>query len=146
MSHKAFDGDLTDLGRQQAHDLGSLLPARPAGRPVLLVCSPLRRARQTAEIVGAHLGLRVALELDELRELDVGSLDGRSDETAWAIYNEVLGAWRAGNPDMRFPEGETATSSARGCGELWSAWRLAAKNPTPSSWLMARAFGPAFLS
>ena len=106
LSHKAFDGDLTDLGRQQAHDLGSLLSARPAGRPVLLVCSPLRRARQTAEIVGAHLGLRVALELDELRELDVGSLDGRSDETAWAIYNEVLGAWRAGNPDMRFPEGE----------------------------------------
>ncbi|HTV10976.1 MAG TPA: histidine phosphatase family protein [Acidimicrobiales bacterium] len=106
LSHKAFDGDLTDLGRQQAHDLGCLLSARPAPQPALLVCSPLRRARQTAEIVGAHIGLRVALELNDLRELDVGSLDGRSDEEAWATYNEVLDAWSAGNPEVRFPEGE----------------------------------------
>ncbi|HTW09421.1 MAG TPA: histidine phosphatase family protein [Acidimicrobiales bacterium] len=118
LSHKTFDGDLTDLGRQQAHDLGRLLATRPAGPPTLLVCSPLRRARQTAEIVGGHLGLRVARELDDLRELDVGSLDGRSDETAWATYNEVLGAWRAGNPEVRFPEGEN-------CHELCARLRRA---------------------
>jgi uncharacterized phosphatase len=112
---QAFDGDLTDLGRQQAHDLGRLLSQRPTGRPAVLVCSPLRRARQTAKIIGPLLCLRVALELDDLRELNVGSLDGRSDETAWATYNEVIAAWRAGNPEARFPEGENCLDL---CGRL----------------------------
>jgi broad specificity phosphatase PhoE len=66
----------------------------------------LRRARQTAQIVSARLGLPVAAELDELRELNVGRLDGRSDPRAWAVYEEVLAAWAAGQGRVRFPGGE----------------------------------------
>jgi broad specificity phosphatase PhoE len=106
LSYRVFDGDLTDAGRQQARDLGDRLAARGGDRIGLLVCSPLRRARQTADIVGERLGLPVAMELDDLREVNVGDLDGRSDARAWEIYDRVIAAWRAGDASARFPGGE----------------------------------------
>src|SRR5580698_8828580 len=106
LSYRVFDGDLTDVGRGQARELGERLAAADAGQVQLLACSPLRRARQTAEIVGRRLGLPVAMELDDLREVNVGELDGRSDAQAWEIYTAVLAAWRAGDTRARFPGGE----------------------------------------
>jgi len=106
LSHRVFDGDLTDAGRQQADDLGARLAASGSDPIGLLACSPLRRARQTADVIGHHLGLPVAMVLDDLRELNVGVLDGRSDAEAWATYTEVLGAWQAGDAAARFPGGE----------------------------------------
>ena len=82
------------------------------------MCSPLRRARQTADIVGLRLGLPVVMELDELREVNVGDLDGRSDARAWEIYAAVLAAWRAGDIRARFPGGEN-------CDELCARLRRA---------------------
>jgi probable phosphoglycerate mutase len=67
--------------------------------------SPLR-ARQTAEILGHQLDLRLAGDLEEVREVNVGELDGRNDATAWATYDEVLADWRHGNLNRRFPGGE----------------------------------------
>jgi broad specificity phosphatase PhoE len=117
-SHRVFDGDLTDLGRRQAQDLAERLAAS-GGDPVgQLVCSPLRRARQTADILGSRLGLPVAMELDDLREVNVGDLDGRSDDRAWEIYAAVLAAWRAGDTRARFPRGEN-------CDELCARLRKA---------------------
>jgi len=105
-SYRVFDGDLTDTGRQQAEDLAGRF-ADGAGEPVgLLACSPLRRARQTAEIVGRRLGLAVALELEDLREVNVGELDGRSDAGAWDTYARVITAWQAGETGARLPGGE----------------------------------------
>ena len=106
LSYRVFDGDLTDVGRRQARELGERLAARAADPVRLLACSPLRRARQTADIVGQRLGLPVAMELDDLREVNVGELDGRSDAQAWDIYAAVLAAWRAGDTLARFPGGE----------------------------------------
>jgi broad specificity phosphatase PhoE len=106
LSYRVFDGDLTDVGRRQARELGERLAVRAAGPVRLLACSPLRRARQTADIVGQRLGLPVAMELDDLREVNVGELDGRSDAQAWEIYTAVLAAWRAGDTRARFPGGE----------------------------------------
>jgi broad specificity phosphatase PhoE len=106
LSFRVFDGDLTDTGRQQARDLAERLAASGGDRISLLACSPLRRAKQTAGIVGQRLGLPVAMELDDLREVNVGDLDGRSDARAWEIYARVLAAWRAGDARARFPGGE----------------------------------------
>jgi probable phosphoglycerate mutase len=106
LSYRVFDGDLTEVGRGQARELGERLAAGDAGQIRVLACSPLRRARQTADIVGQRLGLPVAMELDDLREVNVGVLDGRSDAQAWEIYAAVLAAWRAGNTRVRFPGGE----------------------------------------
>jgi probable phosphoglycerate mutase len=44
--------------------------------------------------------------VEGLRELDVGDLDGRSDEEAWTVYHRVLADWRAGRHDSAFPGGE----------------------------------------
>jgi probable phosphoglycerate mutase len=107
LSYRVFDGELTELGRRQAADMGARLTASSADDPVrVLACSPLRRARETAQIVGSMLGLPDALELDDLRELNVGALDGRSDPDAWHTYRQVLAAWRSGATHVRFPHGE----------------------------------------
>jgi broad specificity phosphatase PhoE len=104
-SYRVFDGDLTETGRRQARELAERLAA--SGAPIgQLACSPLRRARQTADIVGRRLGLPVTLVLDDLREVDVGVLDGRSDGRSWDTYAGVLAAWRAGRSRARFPGGE----------------------------------------
>lgn len=125
LSHRVFDGDLTSLGRRQAHELARRL-ADDGGPPVnYLVSSPLRRARQTARIVGAGLGLPVAAEIEDLREVDVGTLDGRSDAQAWDAYTRVLSAWKAGHVEARFPGGEDC---AELCARLCRALATVARN------------------
>jgi broad specificity phosphatase PhoE len=104
-SHRVFDGDLTDRGRDQALALARSL-ADSGVRFTEMWASPLRRARQTAEILGLQLDLGLAGDLDEFREVNVGELDGRNDAEAWATYGEVLADWRHGNLDRRFPGGE----------------------------------------
>ena len=71
-----------------------------------LYTSPLVRARETAEIVGAALGLEARVD-DRLKEVDVGDWQGRykeelarDDPDAWAAFG------RAGE-DFRFPGGES---------------------------------------
>jgi broad specificity phosphatase PhoE len=110
-SYRVFDGDLTDRGIAQAQGLAERLHAA-TDRYELLVCSPLRRARQTAQIVSARLGLPVAAQLDDLREVNVGELDGRSDDDAWRIYESTLAAWRSGQLSRRFPGGESGDELA----------------------------------
>jgi broad specificity phosphatase PhoE len=105
-SYRVFDGDLTGRGIAQARCLAETLRAA-ADRYGLLVCSPLRRARQTAQIVSARLRLPVTAELDDLREVNVGELDGRADDSAWRVYEATLAAWRSGQLGQRFPGGES---------------------------------------
>ncbi len=57
-SYRVVDCDLSELGREQAQSLGRLLREREPGEPSLLVCSPLARVRQTAQIVAEHLSQR----------------------------------------------------------------------------------------
>jgi len=63
------DTDLTALGRRQAERLGAWL-AGQGYEFSILYCSPLRRARQTAEIANAYLGAEIVLDAD-LRETEV---------------------------------------------------------------------------
>lgn len=74
-----MESDLTPLGRAQAGAMAGLLldlVRRDATRPWRLVASPLRRARDTAGIIGAKLGLPVEFD-DRLMELTVGEWEGR---------------------------------------------------------------------
>lgn len=74
-----MESDLTPLGRAQAGAMGDLLHdlvRRDADRPWRIVASPLRRARDTAAIIGAKLGLPVAFDA-RLMELTVGAWEGR---------------------------------------------------------------------
>jgi broad specificity phosphatase PhoE len=70
------DPPLNDLGRQQAMEL----TARLADVEIdALYSSDLRRAYETAEIIGRAKGLEITAEPD-LREMDVGSWSGLTSE------------------------------------------------------------------
>jgi probable phosphoglycerate mutase len=80
------ESDLTPLGRAQAGAMADLLfdlvrrdpPAGPLSE-WRIVASPLRRARDTAETIGARLGLPVATD-ERLVEIDVGEWSNRLRE------------------------------------------------------------------
>lgn len=85
---------LSPRGREQAQAAAEG-PVRAAGVTVVR-SSDFARARETAEVVHAHLGLAAALELDpDLRERSFGAFEGRQG-AEW--YPEV---WRrdAARPD-----------------------------------------------
>ena len=103
LSHKIVDYPLTGLGVAQATRLAERLARERV--PAAIYASPLRRAAQTAEIIAAGAGGDVTI-VEELRELDVGELDGRRDDEAWAVYHRVLADWHAGIPGSAFPGGE----------------------------------------
>jgi probable phosphoglycerate mutase len=105
LSCRFVDFSLTDRGRRQAEALAAHLAAGHEGRITALFASPLRRAHETAGIIGARLGLETTV-LEELRELDCGQLEGRSDEEAWAIHDEIDRAWVSGVAGATFPGGE----------------------------------------
>jgi broad specificity phosphatase PhoE len=96
------DVPLNDRGREQAQRLAEELAAEKLDA---ICASDLARARETAEIVGATLGVEVVLDPD-LREIDVGSRQGRTwsevdDQPEWdgepheAHAERVLRAVRA---------------------------------------------------
>jgi probable phosphoglycerate mutase len=97
------DVGLTERGVEQAHALARLAAERSfAG----LYCSPLRRARQTADIVAAATGLTPQPD-DRFKETDTGDWTDRlctdverEDPEGWAAYHLT-------DPDFRFPGGES---------------------------------------
>src|SRR5215510_9095454 len=91
MSYKVVDHPLNERGEQQAAALGRWFLDRALAA---VYTSPLRRARQTAEEVAGATGAPVIVR-EELRELDVGDLDGRGDAESWAIHDGVIARWRA---------------------------------------------------
>jgi probable phosphoglycerate mutase len=103
LAHRRYDPGLTQLGRRQTAGLAERLTGVGVAR---VFCSPLVRARETASVVTERLGLAAPQVLEGLCELDVGSLDGRSDAAAWQTYHDVQAAWAAGVVETAFPEGE----------------------------------------
>jgi broad specificity phosphatase PhoE len=67
--------ELTEKGRQQAHDVAQRIKAR--FRPELIISSPFLRARQTSEIIAAELNLPVEVA-EDIHERDLGALRGES--------------------------------------------------------------------
>jgi broad specificity phosphatase PhoE len=86
------DRPLTERGREQAHALADLVGAEKIGA---VYTSPLSRARETAEIVAARVGLKV-VALPELREVDTGSWSGLSRADVEARFPEGFARWRSG--------------------------------------------------
>ena len=71
------DWDLSELGRQQADNIGRNLVDYVGEAKFVLYSSDLKRAAQTAEAVGKHLGLTPILRT-ELRERNLGRCCGKS--------------------------------------------------------------------
>ena len=71
------DWALTECGIQQADRIGKNLKQELAGKTFVMYSSDLLRARQTAELVGKHLGSTPVLR-SELRERNLGKCCGKS--------------------------------------------------------------------
>jgi 2,3-bisphosphoglycerate-dependent phosphoglycerate mutase len=97
------DTPLNDTGRRQAHQLADAV----AGDGIAsLWASDLRRARETAEIVGERIGKTPALDA-RLREGSRGRWEGFLMRDIERAEPEHYAAWRRGGAGFRFPEGES---------------------------------------
>ncbi len=71
------DWDLSELGLRQAEAIGWNLSKELQGQAFVLYSSDLARARQTAEILGKHLGVQPSFA-QALRERNLGKCVGQS--------------------------------------------------------------------
>jgi broad specificity phosphatase PhoE len=94
---------LDDTGREQARDLAERAAAYGFRA---LWCSPLLRARETADVVAARLGLEPR-EDARLMETDAGDWTDRSFEDVRAHAPELFDKFAAGDPSFAFPGGES---------------------------------------
>ena len=95
------DTPLNDRGRAQARELARAVADEGIRT---LWTSPLSRARETAEIVGAELGLEPR-EDDRLRESRRGAWEGRLIEEIRRDEPDAWDAWRRAGESFRFPGG-----------------------------------------
>ena len=95
---------LDDEGRTQAQRLAARLADWPLRK---VYASRAPRAQQTAAPVAAAHGLTVQV-VDDVHEVSLGDLEGRSDTDALAVFDEVWTAWWRGDLAARMPGGESA--------------------------------------
>ncbi|MEV6651095.1 bifunctional RNase H/acid phosphatase [Streptomyces sp. NPDC051219] len=107
------DPELSPVGRRQAEAVASVLAAR--GTIQAVVSSPLRRCRETAEVVAGRLGLDVRLE-DGLRETDFGAWEGLTFEEVRERFPADLDAWLASPKAAPTGGGESFATVARRVG------------------------------
>jgi probable phosphoglycerate mutase len=97
------DTPLNDTGRGQAAELAE----RVAGAGIAsLWASDLSRARETAEIVGARIGLSPSLD-PRLREAFRGRWEGHRFIDIAREEPDLYAAWLRAGEEFRFPEGES---------------------------------------
>ncbi len=102
-SYKRIDYPLNEKGVLQAQQTGEFLKTKKVDA---IFSSPLKRAQQTAEIIGERLQLPMTV-LENFRELNVGDLENRPpDEATWGVYRQVIGDWVNGASETSFPDGE----------------------------------------
>jgi broad specificity phosphatase PhoE len=102
---------LDDTGRAQAAELAERAATgaggRAGGTPFLaLWCSPLLRARETADVVAATIGLQPR-EDERLMETDAGDWTDRTFAGVQAEAPDAFAAFVSGEPDFAFPGGES---------------------------------------
>jgi broad specificity phosphatase PhoE len=106
---------LSERGREQAR---ALAEAAAGHEFAALWCSPLARARETAEIVGERLGLE-PIDEPRLMETDAGDWTDRSFDEVQAQDPDRFAAFVAGDPRFAFPGGESfAAQQDRVCDAL----------------------------
>lgn len=93
------DIPLNDTGRAQAREAAAALAEQYAGMSPLVVSSDLSRARETAEIISAALGVDAPRLYPQLRERSYGVAEGLTD----AEYRERFGEFNRDN----VPEAES---------------------------------------
>jgi probable phosphoglycerate mutase len=92
---------LTSLGKEQAKILIENL--RDVSIDAIF-CSPVFRARETADILAASFGTPYQIT-EALREYDCGFLENQSDEESWRYHREFFESWTSHQNYSNKPEG-----------------------------------------
>jgi broad specificity phosphatase PhoE len=95
----SLDPPLNELGRSQARELAELVADKGI---VALYASDMRRARETADIVGERIGLEPLIE-PRVRECGWGAWEGRLVEDIAREEPEHWEAWLQAGEEFRFP-------------------------------------------
>jgi ribonuclease H / adenosylcobalamin/alpha-ribazole phosphatase len=112
------DPPLSVDGRVAAHELAARLAPRLA-RDVLIVTSPARRARETAEAISAAASVD-GIEVDERwSEADFGIAEGRTFDELARFEPDLASALADGATDIDWPGGETAGDFAARVEAAW---------------------------
>jgi len=93
-----------DLSPEGAADLEGAAGLLQRQQVDAVLCSPMRRCRQTVDRLGLH---RRAEIVDDLREIDFGRWEGLSFAEICATDGELVDRWAQGAADFAFPEGES---------------------------------------
>jgi len=96
------DVALSELGARQAEALGQAIRHLPIAA---VYTSPLERARRTAEIAAAGLGVPLT-QVDDLRELSLGDWEGRTVEEIRALPGDPYEQWVRDPPSCLPPGAE----------------------------------------
>lgn len=97
---------LNARGRWQAEQAGQRLAASGL---VALYASPLRRAAETAEIIGRATGLGVTV-IDDLREMNTGRATGLHGAQFMVRHPRLWWAWVRDDAGLAFPDGDTLST------------------------------------
>ena len=108
------DIELNEVGHRQAGEVAAHLSGR---RIDAVYSSDLRRARQTAEIVGEPHDVAVRIEPD-LRELDHGEMEGLTFVEVRERFEGLIEQWRSQPVAVLLPGGERLIDVDR---RVWSA-------------------------
>ena len=125
-----FDAELTAEGLAQA---AAVAPGIAALGPDRLISSDLRRAVDTATVIGAAVGLDVKVD-PRLRETHLGQWQGRTIAEIEAEWPGAIAEWRS-DPAGRRPAASPASRwcAARGPSST-SSTRSTPTTPRASSW------------
>lgn len=105
-----IDIGLNGAGRRQGDALARRIRHVAFDR---IVTSPLRRARETAEVVTAASGEGIRLEADpRLAEMDYGRWEGLTYAQVEALDPELRGRWELDPATLACPGGESGTDVA----------------------------------
>jgi broad specificity phosphatase PhoE len=130
------DIPLNDRGREQARGLGEALRDKGV---VAIVASDLSRARETATLAGAVLGLPLAYVDPGLRERTFGVFEGLTREQCETLHPEAWLAWVGQQKPPPGGEGREALA-ARVTAAIGRVSELA---PAPGSAVLVVAHGGA---
>jgi len=98
-----LDLELSDLGRKQADAIAEALKDELVEA---VYSSPLKRALSTARRIGRLHRVKIQV-LDELKEMNLGSLDGLSWDEVSQRYPHFWENWLADATSVQIPDGES---------------------------------------
>lgn len=104
-----FEVDLNERGRKQAAEIANALKGEGIE---LLYSGPLRRTRETAEIIGRTLGVEYLID-QGFNNINLGQWQGVSKDVVKRDYPEMWTQWQTAPEDLLVPGGETVEDLKR---------------------------------